>query len=949
MNIFWNRKNRRQFLQAAGTTIAGLYARKHTSMLALAAPYALQMNAQGVVYGGAFLQTPVSNGGLAILHNLQTIMGECGFECGINGWLPFRSLEEQSTLVESGVWWFHGRLPKTNAWLHQQIRLENNAIQYSLTMDGTVDIATIQWAAFAFRLPTPLFTGRSYRVGALAGMYPLTKPTANPLANNFTSFESCTDVPGMNHRIDSSEPMRLYDGRVWNEAVYKLSIPFPLDKCSLNFTLTPDPVDPGPSSPALRWSQAGYSPRGEKLALLEIDWRDAWPADMTVRLERQTSSGSEVALQGSFVAALDEYWKRFAIFDFSVMEIPGVYRVVWAGGASGWFPINGNIYAPLWHPVLDSFFPFQMCHVNVDLGDGLRAHGACHMDDGVQVQPNKIGPDSFISYQDGAGPGPGQPIPCAEGGWHDAGDYDLNVSAQAYVTHLLALAWEQFAPSRDVNSLDTDNRTLRIGVPNGKPDLLEQLVWGARWLLTMQQESDGRVYAGVVEKAGIYGKAVPPDQITDRLPNTGDEREVYVDVHSDVQLKFIAAVAAASRALAGYDAVLAGQCRDAALRAWDYFQTHDPIYRNTVYFRLLSGCEGWKQMVMCAAAELYLTDSDPLRAPTYLAALAALEPYLRNWPVSWPEPSITTYLNYWYAAPFLARLLPKLAAGSLKDAVTFAVNRAINMYSYRLNRQPFTLYPTEFGRWGNNHRVLARIYDTYWLWRAMPERISLQSALPSLYWMLGLHPVNNLAFFFGAGLPEPHYQFSATLLHHFADRRASIPGAVVPGISLYERSGILDYRDWPGDLYCNEACIYDAAMLLFDLLAVDDFEKQRAPSTAANLIDFSAAKTPAGIEICWQTMNETGLLGFNLYRQTRPPLFAAWPLGAEQPGREKLTPALITARFAGQPVGSVYTFIDANPTGTFYWLEQITVNGSVWVGPITAREESRQFLPFAPR
>ena len=50
---------------------------------------------------------------------------------------------------------------------------------------------------------------------------------------------------------------------------------------------------------------------------------------------------------------------------------------------------------------------------------------------------------------------------------------------------------------------------------------------------------------------------------------------------------------------------------------------------------------------------------------------------------------------------------------------------------------------------------------------------------------------------------------------------SSVPGAVVPGIAAYTRSGLLYYSDEPENYRNNEACVFDAASFLFAALALD--------------------------------------------------------------------------------------------------------------------------------
>jgi len=559
----------------------------------------------------------------------------------------------------------------------------------------------------------------------------------------------------------------------------------------------------------VRYSRAGYLPIGPKQAVLEIDWRDSFPS-LAVRLERKTESGAQTVLTGEFAPALQDFWKQFAVFDFSAVQESGEYRLAWAGGVTDWFPIAPNIFGNRWQNTLDFFFPFQMSHAAVDLGDGL-AHAASTLDDAVAVLSYTVGADGFISYEaDGAS----GYVPLGVGGWFDAGDYDLNVAAQAFVVHQLALAWEEFAPPRDLHGLDLANRRLNVRQPNGIPDLLEQIEWGTRWLLAMQC-ADGRVFVGVVESPDRYGETALPEDMSDGIPNSGDERWLFHDYHSDVNLKFVAAAAAASRALRASNPQLAEQAWQAALRAWGYFQNHPEVYRETIYFS--DNEEGREQMISAAAIELYLTQPDP----AYLQTLEQFTSYFENLPTEWPAPTGSIHSGFWYAPPFLARLYPHLEDGALKTSIRAALETAADLLYEQAGTQPFPLMGDwPYTDWGMSGAYLNALNDAYWLEKALPQRVQSSDFLPAAYWVYGLHPVNDFTLVFGSGLPEPSYHYHSILHVRFGSAPASVPGAVVPGIATLTDARVLYYLDQPETYRNNEACIYDVASFLFAMLTL---------------------------------------------------------------------------------------------------------------------------------
>ena len=68
--------------------------------------------------------------------------------------------------------------------------------------------------------------------------------------------------------------------------------------------------------------------------------------------------------------------------------------------------------------------------------------------------------------------------------------------------------------------------------------------------------------------------------------------------------------------------------------------------------------------------------------------------------------------------------------------------------------------------------------------------------------------------------------------------------------------------------------------------------------TAVELNYFRASRDPGGVLLSWETVNEATLAGFNLYRR--------------EPGGEfvQVNSELIAPQMGGQPLGSVYTFLD---------------------------------------
>ncbi len=83
------------------------------------------------------------------------------------------------------------------------------------------------------------------------------------------------------------------------------------------------------------------------------------------------------------------------------------------------------------------------------------------------------------------------------GGWHDAGDYDLRVESQAGTVWTLALAYEEFGVDWDQTTVDQQNHLVEIHLPDGKPDVLQQVEHGVLTILG-GYENMGRLYRGII-------------------------------------------------------------------------------------------------------------------------------------------------------------------------------------------------------------------------------------------------------------------------------------------------------------------------------------------------------------------------------------------------------------------------------------------------------------------
>jgi endoglucanase len=199
------------------------------------------------------------------------------------------------------------------------------------------------------------------------------------------------------------------------------------------------------------------------------------------------------------------YWRG----DFTGFNRPGRYRIrirLDAQTDVSWpFGIDRNL---LWKKTARPayrFFYYQRCGFEVP-----GFHKACHLDDAAS-------PDHKIQLH-------------LVGGWHDAGDYNKYHNAP-YVLGL-ARAYEAAKGRFDAQRLSK----------TGRPDLLDEIVWGAQHCARMILP-DGSVPGAITSGYGYWG---PPELETDNKPGTGDERTVDPPSGVDPSVH-VAALAKAAR------------------------------------------------------------------------------------------------------------------------------------------------------------------------------------------------------------------------------------------------------------------------------------------------------------------------------------------------------------------------------------------------------------------
>ena len=582
-------------------------------------------------------------------------------------------------------------------------------------------------------------------------------------------------------------PLELVDGRGQHNNgwfVVRSLVARGKTKGAVDWLVTPHAVPGFMSDPVVQVSQVGYHPKQQKWAVIELDSRDTRRRPAAV--SRITASG---ALETVMEAAPPE-WGRFLRYDylrldFTSVETPGTYVVSYGEQRSNPFRIAPDVFSRgVWQPTLEYFLPIQMCHVRVN--ERYRVwHDACHLDDArmAPVDHNHFdgyrqGPSTLTRFE------PGQSVPgLARGGWHDAGDDDLRVESQADTVHGLALAWEEFRPEHDDTTIDQELRVVEIHRPDGRPDVLQQIEHG---VLTVAggHRALGRFYRGIISPTlrqytliddidaqtdGIVfdPKTAPaePPPIGAGLPGSPDDRWVFTEENPSRALSAAAGLAAASRALRGYDDLLAKECLAIATDTWDAVddaKTPVPEWQR-----------GRPSARISLAVELLLTTKERRYAEYLLSQRDAIVLHVGR--VGW----------------LVGRALPEVDDPDFTAAVTAAVKGYRSEVDELQKKTPYGV-PYEPRVWGAGWDVQGFGMRQYFLHTAFPEVFPRDLMLHALNFVLGCHPgPNTSSFVSGVG--------SRSVLVGYGLNRADWsyePGGSASGTALI-RPDYPELLEWP--------------------------------------------------------------------------------------------------------------------------------------------------------
>lgn len=641
---------------------------------------------------------------------------------------------------------------------------------------------------FNLELFPGILFGKSWYMDSASGLFPLQAngPMQKDADGNWQAFPMAKgkkltiapDAPAQTMVITSMKAdIQLLDGRFYHNNgwfVVRSEVPAGATNNAIEWLVEPNVIKGFKQTPVVHVSQVGYHPNQPKLATVELD-KSETNIDKVTLMRISENGDSKVIKEG-----IPEKWGKYLRFnyyqfDFSAVQEPGIYQVSYGDYKSNPFKIDEDVYQRhVWQPTLEYFLPVQMCHMRIN--EGYRVwHDYCHMDDALMAP---VDTNHFDGYLQGSSTltnfKPLDQVPGLNaGGWHDAGDYDLRVESQAGTVWTLAMAYEEFGVDWDQTTIDQDNHVVEIHLPDGKPDVLQQIEHGVLTILG-GYENMGRLYRGIIcNNLRQYVMLGDASSMTDGLkynPKLGekertgtesgipDDRWVFTEENAGHEYSAIQGLAAAARVLKGYNDDLAARCLKAATALYDVPREDSR--------RSSSG-------KINAACELLITTNDTRYQKDIFEMKDLVVRSLSGTSAS------------------IARIFDRCKNEDFKNEVLEAFKKLSGQISEQQKENPFGV-PYRIAIWGDGWGIQRLGMQQYFLHKYLPKIFDESLMLNALNFMLGNHPGENTSSFAsGVG--------SRSITQAYGVNRADrsfIPGGVVSGTGII-RPDFPELKEWP--------------------------------------------------------------------------------------------------------------------------------------------------------
>lgn len=344
-------------------------------------------------------------------------------------------------------------------------------------------------------------------------------------------------------------------------------------------------------SDRIKLNQLGFYPVAPKVAMVtgNVSANNFYITSTNLRDTLFTSSLSQEK-QSSYSST------KTRIADFSSFTKNGSFVVLIPGiGHSYIFQIDNKVYHKAAVVSLKGFYYQRVSMPLEEKYAGKWHRSAGHPDDVVYIHPSAASKER-----------PAGTIISTPGGWYDAGDYNKYIVNSGITMGTLLSAYEDFS---------AHFKFINTNIPESSdnvPDILNEVIYNLRWMLSMQDPHDG----------GVYNKCTNAVFDGMVMPGITKAPRYVVQKGTAATLDFAAVTAQASRILKTFEKQLPGladSCLHASVKAWQWAQQNPSVEYNqneinkTFEPDLLTGGYGDRKFSdewAWSAAELFVTTKD---------------------------------------------------------------------------------------------------------------------------------------------------------------------------------------------------------------------------------------------------------------------------------------------------------------------------------------------------
>jgi len=529
----------------------------------------------------------------------------------------------------------------------------------------------------------------------------------------------------------------------------------------------------------IKLNQVGYYPNDEKVAVLE--------AETKAQKATLVDAKGKTVWTGKVTRKATSPWsgKVRSVVDFSSVTKAGNYTLK-AGRYSQPVVIAQHAFHDINIAAIKSYYLQRTGMPIEEKYAGVYARPAAHPDTMVLVHPSAANEAR-----------PAGTVISSPYGWYDAGDFNKYIVNSGFTVGMLLLAYQQEPEYFD---------KLNLNIPesgNDVPDFLDEIMYNLRWMITMQDPTDG----------GVYHKLTTPSFEGFIMPIDAHQQRYVVQKSTAATLDYAASMALAARIYRKYPEHKAF-CDEAMRRAelayaWavqhPYEWYDQPGYNKTCQPQVSTGMYPDELVSIAdeffwAATELYLATSQT----GYLMQAKQFAPNVFALPV-WGELSGLAMFEWCVAAQHTNSIVAQQMAQQFRPLILATLDDYMQDVATSCFQAPFGNRAEQF-IWGSNAEMCAGMGVSLLVaYQLTGDKKYLTGALENANYLMGCNALG-YCFITGFGTQQvmhPHQRISS------ADGiEAPLPGFLAGGPNRGQQDGLNYPSSAPDESYLDEEPSY---------------------------------------------------------------------------------------------------------------------------------------------